>query len=92
MLALGVLATLAANADFGSSHSAAGVIISAWPGIAFVGSAEVALGMVRKLPNPRPRGYARRSPGRLPLGSRRAFLRARLILAVNHGHFPPAAW
>lgn len=70
MLALGVLATLAANADFGSSHSAAGVIMSAWPGIAFVGSAEVALGMVRKLPNPRPRGYARRSPAGSPLGSR----------------------
>lgn len=48
MLALGVLATLLANADFGSRHGAAGIILSAWPGIAFVGSAETAFGMVRR--------------------------------------------
>lgn len=48
MLTLGVMATLLANADFGGSHGIAGIILSAWPGVAFVGSAEVALGMVRK--------------------------------------------
>jgi hypothetical protein len=41
MLTLGVVATLLANADFGSTHGAAGIIMSAWPGVAFVGSAEV---------------------------------------------------
>ena len=48
MLALGVLATLGANADFGAARGGAGIALSAWPGIAFVGSAEVALGMVRR--------------------------------------------
>ena len=48
MLALGVAATLAANADFGAAHGAAGIVLSAWPAIAFVGSAEVAFGMVRR--------------------------------------------
>jgi Protein of unknown function (DUF2637) len=48
MLALGVLATLGANADFGAAHGGAGIALSARPGIAFVGSAEVALGMVRR--------------------------------------------
>jgi hypothetical protein len=48
MLALGVAATLAANADFGAAHGAAGIVLSAWPAIAFAGSVEVAFGMVRK--------------------------------------------
>lgn len=48
VLALGVLATLAANADFGAAHGIAGIVLSAWPAIAFVGSAEVAFGMVRR--------------------------------------------
>jgi hypothetical protein len=41
MLVLGVAATLAANADFGSNHGIAGIVLSAWPAIAFVGSAEI---------------------------------------------------
>jgi len=48
ILGLGVAATLAANADFGSSHGVAGIVLSAWPAVAFIGSAEVAFGMVRK--------------------------------------------
>jgi hypothetical protein len=48
MLGLGVAATLAANADFGAAHGAAGIVLSAWPAVAFIGSAEVAFGMVRR--------------------------------------------
>ena len=48
MLALGVLATLAANADFGAAHGAAGIVLSAWPAVAFAGSVEIAFGMVRR--------------------------------------------
>src|SRR5258708_40047767 len=48
MLGLGVAATLAANADFGSAHGVAGIVLSAWPAVAFAGSGEVAFGMVRK--------------------------------------------
>ena len=47
MLALGVGATIAANVAFGAPYGPLGAIISSWPGIAFVGSAEMALAMVR---------------------------------------------
>jgi len=48
MLASGVLATLAANADYGSAHGPAGILMSMWPGLAFIGSAETALSIVRR--------------------------------------------
>jgi hypothetical protein len=47
MLALGIGATIAGNMADGISFGIAGAIISAWPALAFVGSAEMALGMVR---------------------------------------------
>lgn len=47
-LALGVLATLGANAYSGSGHGIAGMTLAMWPGVAFVGSAETALSMVRR--------------------------------------------
>jgi hypothetical protein len=53
MLALGILATLAANADFGTAHGSAGIVLSAWPAVAFIGTAEVAFGMARA-PAPEP--------------------------------------
>jgi hypothetical protein len=48
MLAAGVLATLSANAYSGAAHGAPGIVLACWPGIAFVGSTEVALRMVRE--------------------------------------------
>jgi hypothetical protein len=48
MLALGVLATLTANAYSGSSHGIPGMALAMWPGIAFIGSTETALSIVRK--------------------------------------------
>jgi hypothetical protein len=48
MLALGVLATLTANAYSGSAHGAAGMALACWPAVAFVGSTEAALSMVRR--------------------------------------------
>lgn len=48
MLVLGVTATLAANADYGAAHGLTGELLSGWPAIAFVGSVEIALGMVRR--------------------------------------------
>jgi hypothetical protein len=48
MLALGVLATLTANAYSGAGHGVAGMALAMWPGVAFVGSAETALSMVRR--------------------------------------------
>lgn len=44
-----MLATLAANADYGAAaHGLTGELLSGWPAVAFVGSVEIALGMVRR--------------------------------------------
>jgi Protein of unknown function (DUF2637) len=48
MLALGVLATLAANAAYGAPHGVVGELVSGWPAVAFVGSVEMILSMVRR--------------------------------------------
>jgi hypothetical protein len=48
MLALGVLATLTANAYSGSAHGIAGMALAMWPGVAFIGSTETALAMSRR--------------------------------------------
>jgi hypothetical protein len=48
MLWLGVLATVAANVAYGARFGPVGAIVSAWPAIAFVGAAEMLMGMVRR--------------------------------------------
>jgi Protein of unknown function (DUF2637) len=48
MLGLGVAATLGANAAYGAAYGVTGELLSGWPGIAFVGSVEIALSMVRR--------------------------------------------
>jgi Protein of unknown function (DUF2637) len=48
MLVLGITATLGANVSYGIGFGALGAVISAWPAIAFIGSAEITLGMVRR--------------------------------------------
>jgi hypothetical protein len=47
MLALGIAATVAANAAYGARYGLLGVVVSAWPAVAFIGSAELLFGMVR---------------------------------------------
>ena len=47
LLGLGVTATLAANAAAGASHGAAGIAVSMWPAVAFIGAAEAFLMIVR---------------------------------------------
>jgi hypothetical protein len=54
MLALGVGATIAANAIYGVSHGWLGIILSAWPAIAFIGAAELTIWMVRAATSIRP--------------------------------------
>jgi Protein of unknown function (DUF2637) len=41
MLALGVTATVAANVAYGLPHGLLAAVVSAWPGVSFVGSAEL---------------------------------------------------
>jgi Protein of unknown function (DUF2637) len=48
MLLLSVGATLACNVAFGLPHGWPGALLSGWPAVAFVGSAEVAISMSRK--------------------------------------------
>ncbi len=48
MLALGVGATVAANVAYGLASGPLGAVISAWPAVAFIGSAEMAIGVVRR--------------------------------------------
>jgi len=47
MLALGVAATVACNVVYGLPYGPLGALLSAWPAVAFIGSAEMAIGMVR---------------------------------------------
>lgn len=49
MLVLAVLATLACNVAYGLPYGVAGALISGWPAVAFIGCAELAIGMARKL-------------------------------------------
>jgi hypothetical protein len=48
LLALGVLATLAANAFSGLGRGPAGMVLACWPAIAFVASTETVLAMIRQ--------------------------------------------
>lgn len=47
MLIVGVAATVLANIAYGIPYGPIGAVVSAWPAAAFVGCAEMALGMVR---------------------------------------------
>ena len=61
MLTLGVLATLAANVGYGAPYGLSGELLSGWPAVAFVGSVEMVLGMVRRtraVPGPVPGEFA----------------------------------
>jgi hypothetical protein len=54
MLWLGITATVGANVAYGARYGVLGAVISAWPAVAFVGSAEMALGLVRSAREPVP--------------------------------------
>ncbi|MEU9833255.1 DUF2637 domain-containing protein [Streptosporangium sp. NPDC048047] len=47
-LALGILATLAANVAHGWAHGPVGAIVAAWPAVALVLSYELLMGMIRR--------------------------------------------
>ena len=49
MLGLAVTATLAANIAYGMRFGPGGALLSGWPAVAFIGSAEMAIGMVRRV-------------------------------------------
>ena len=47
MLGLGVGATVLANVAYGAPYGALGAVISAWPAVAFIGTAEMMMTLVR---------------------------------------------
>lgn len=62
MLLLAVGATLACNIGFGLPHGLPGALLSGWPAVAFVGSAEVAISMSRKRSPQRDRDRSHTGP------------------------------
>ena len=55
-------ATLAANVGYGLPYGIPGALLSGWPAVAFVGCAEMAIGMVRRVA----RGTHAAVPARVP--------------------------
>ena len=82
MLALAVLATLAANVGYGAAHGVPGALISGWPAIAFVGSVELAVTMVRRT--------RAAEPGKRAIEAYRIEPR-RWRAAVRAGHIRPSS-
>jgi hypothetical protein len=48
LLALGIIATLAANMAQGWSHGPGGMLVAAWPAVSLVGSYELLVWIIRK--------------------------------------------
>jgi MFS family permease len=53
MLWLGIGATIGANLAYGAGYGLAGALISAWPAVAFIGSVELVMQLVRRSRGPR---------------------------------------
>jgi hypothetical protein len=53
MLWLGIGATNGANLAYGSGYGLLGALISAWPAVAFIGTVEIAMQLVRRSHGPR---------------------------------------
>ena len=53
MLWLGISATIGANLAYGSGYGLLGALISAWPAVAFIGTVEIAMQLVRRSRGPR---------------------------------------
>jgi len=90
VLLSGVLATLAANVACGLGHGIAGAIVSAWPALAFVGTVEMLMLVIRQdQPAPRsaPEAALRRGIIREPQAEPDAPRRAALDLVAAESAF-----
>lgn len=56
MLGLGIAATIGANAVFGISSGWLGILLSAWPAVALIGSVELIIWVIRAATSMRPHG------------------------------------
>ena len=67
MLVLAVLATLASNVVFGASFGIVGALLSGWPAVAFIGCADMAIGMIRLARSTAPEAVADVAEGVYPV-------------------------
>jgi Protein of unknown function (DUF2637) len=78
LLALGILATLAANMAQGWSHGPVGAVIAAWPAVSLVGSYELLVWIIRTA--------AAGGPDRVPAAARKGWYADHLSDDLGSGH------
>jgi hypothetical protein len=97
MLGASVAATLAANVAYGARYGLAGALLSGWPAAAFIGCAEMALGMVRRATSQATRKATGTSARATPRPARKATGRGQdaateaIRKAIAQGHPMPSA-
>jgi hypothetical protein len=81
----GIVATLLANVTFGVTFGPAGAMISAWPALSFIGSAELLMVMIRRTRVPaRPPAVPASGNGRDPVVAQfRPYLEAGTVPGVR---------
>jgi hypothetical protein len=73
MLWLGIGATIGANIAYGAGYGLLGALISAWPAVAFIGSVEIAMQLVRRSRGPRAATAVPEVPGNVEQAVRAAY-------------------
>ena len=73
MLWLGIGATIGANIAYGAGYGLLGALISAWPAVAFIGSVEIAMQLVRRSRGPRATMSVPEVPGDVEQAVRAAY-------------------
>ena len=73
MLWLGIGATIGANLVYGSGYGLVGALISAWPAVAFIGTVEIAMQLVRRSHGPRAATSVPNVPGDVEQAVRSAY-------------------
>ena len=74
MLWLGIGATVGANIAYGAGFGLLGAVISAWPAVAFIGSVELVMMLVRRARGPQPARDAPVVPGDAEQAARAAYV------------------
>jgi Protein of unknown function (DUF2637) len=82
MLGLAVAATLAANIGYGLPYGVPGALLSGWPAVAFVGCAEMAIGMVRRISRA-PRTLPESVPAHVPVPAKEPVRKVRETRRVS---------
>jgi hypothetical protein len=90
MLILGVGATIAANIGFGLDYGAVGAIVSAWPAIAFIGTVEMLVILIRDVTKQKDRDK-RREASKVASGLKLAPYPAQIASQNGNGKRPKNA-